>query len=73
MSRDNYDKNKIRRRKVSSSKTDVTKNTSKNDYKKVSSKPKKHRKRSQHTFFWFVFINIPKHLGISNDQLRRFL
>ena len=39
MSRDNDDKNKIRRRKVSSSKTDVTKNTSKNDYKKVSSKP----------------------------------
>lgn len=47
MSRDNDDKNKIRRRKVTSSKTDVTKNTQKNDYKKVSSKPKKHRKRSK--------------------------
>ena len=43
----NDDKNKIRRRKVTSSNTDVNKNTSKDNYKKVSSKPKKHRKRSK--------------------------
>lgn len=36
----NDDKNKIRRRKVTSSNTDVNKNTSKDNYKKVSSKPK---------------------------------
>ena len=56
MSRDNDDKNKIRRRKVSSSKTDVTKNTSKNDYKKVSSKPKKHRKRSKIKIFGILIL-----------------
>ena len=56
MSRDNDDKNKIRRRKVTSSKADVTKNTPKNDYKKVSSKPKKHRKRSKIKIFGVLIL-----------------
>ena len=57
MSRDNDDKNKIRRRKVTSSNNnDVNKNTSKNNYKKVSSKPKKHRKRSKVKIFGLLIL-----------------
>ena len=52
----NDDKNKIRRRKVTSSNTDVNKNTSKDNYKKVSSKPKKQRKRSKFKIFGMVIL-----------------
>lgn len=59
MSRDNNndDKNKIRRKKVSSSSnSDVNHPTSKDNYKKVSSKPKKHRKRSKTKIFGMAIL-----------------
>ncbi|MBU5335639.1 transglycosylase domain-containing protein [Intestinibacter bartlettii] len=59
MSRDNNndDKNKIRRKKVSSSSNnDVTNHTSKDNYKKVSSKPKKHKKRSKIKIFGMAIL-----------------
>ncbi len=57
MSKDNNDdKNKIRRKKVSSSNNDVNNPTSKDNYKKVSSKPKKHKKRSKVKIFGMVIL-----------------
>ena len=56
MSRDNDDKNKIRRRKVTSSNNDVNRKTSKNDYKKVSSKPKKRRKANKLKIFGVLIL-----------------
>lgn len=58
MSRNNNndDKNKIRRKKVTSSNNDVNKPTSNQHYKKVSSKPKKHRKRSKIKIFGVLIL-----------------